>query len=243
MRLALFALATLLASSPALHSEVVTPSMTVSGHGEITSQPDMASFTLSVVTQAATAKDALSANSEKMRAVLEVMRSHEIPENAIQTSGLSVSPVWDQAPVEQRVIGQDPGTLAPRISGYVARNGISVRVDDLTRLGVLLDAAVSDGANSLGEIIFGMKDSAPVLAEARRASVKDALDQAQLYAEASGMAITRITSISPMGYARPMMARGKVMALALEAQAVPISEGELTTSADVSITVELKPLP
>lgn len=114
---------------------------------------------------------------------------------------------------------------------------MTARVEDLEKLGRILDDAVSDGANGLGGISFGLKDPAPAMAEARRLSVLDAIEQAELYAEAAGVKLLRITGITPQAGFRPvpMMAARSMAAEMVDA--VPVSGGEIETRAEVTITL------
>lgn len=224
------ALAFLGAASSLALAEEARPSISITGSGEVASAPDMATVSISVTNEGATAREALSANSDNMAAVMERLKAAGIEERLIQTSGLNVSPRWDNGRNEGR---------PPRITGYVASNRVTVTVEELEKLGRILDEAVTDGANGLGGISFGLKDPEPVLNEARRKSVADAVAQAKLYAEAAGVRLGRITSIQPHGSQRPgpiMMARAMEQGFA---DSVPVSGGEVSTRSDVTITWEL----
>lgn len=226
------ALAILLCAFPlgtAFASEHI-PTLSITGKGEVAAAPDVATISLSVSNEGATAREALSANSANMAAVIERMKAAGIEERLIQTSGLSVSPRWDH--------GRNDGR-PPRITGYIASNQVTARIEDLEKLGRILDDAVSDGANGLGGISFGLKDPKPAISEARRLSVQDAVEQAELYAEAAGVRLLRITGITPQGSFRPipMMAARSMSADMMEA--VPVSGGEVETRSEVTITWEI----
>ena len=214
-------------------AEAPIPTISVTGRGEVATTPDMATVSLSVSNEGATAREALSANSANMAAVMERLKSAGIEERLIQTSGLNVSPRWDH--------GKNDGR-PPRITGYTASNQVTVIIHDLGKLGRILDEAVSDGANGLGGISFGLQDPKPAISEARKGSVQDAIEQAQLYAEAAGVRLVRITNISPQTVHRPMpyaMAAGSMVADM--AESVPVAGGEIDTRAEVTITWEIAP--
>lgn len=216
---------------PSLADEQI-PTLSVQGSGEVTAAPDMAKFTVAVTNEGASAKDAMAENSANMGAVLAQLRMAGIADSDIQTSGISVSPRWDH--------GHREDGRPPRILGYVATNTLNVTVEEIANLGTVLDAVVKDGANSLGGISFGLKDPRPALAEARKLSVSDALEQAELYAEAAGVRLVRIISIQPMTHRAPKMAElASFSARAMDS--VPVAEGEIATSADVSVTWEIAP--
>ncbi len=200
------------------------PRITVTGEGRVETSPDMATVNLGVTTEAPTAAEAMAANSEELARVLERLRGAGIAERDLQTSSLSLNPNWHHP----------SGAEQPRITGYVASNQLMVRVRDLDMLGGVLDAAVKDGANTLNGITFGLTDPEPLLAEARRKAVADARARAELLAEAAGVTLGQIESITEagaMGGPQPMY-RGA--AIAMEA-AMPVAQGEVSIAANVTV--------
>jgi len=152
------------------------------------------------------------------------LASAGIEERDMQTSNLYLNPNWS---------GYDTGT--PVISGYIASNMLTITVRDLDKLGAVLDSAVTDGANTLNGVTFGLADPAPVLDEARKEAVADARARAELLATAAGMKIGKIVSIteSTVGdYPYPMYDMAA-------AAPVPVAGGELGLSASVTIQYEL----
>jgi uncharacterized protein YggE len=184
-----------------------------------------------VTTQAATAADALAANSRAMNAVFATLKRAGIPEKSIQTSNFSVSPQYAQ---------YKPGTSGPqRIVGYEVSNTVNVTVDDLSRVGPTLDALVSSGANQIGGIDFSIRDPKPLLRDARAAAVKDAVERAETYAQAAGVSLGAIVSIQEAGNEEPQpMYRRATVVTAI--QAAPIAAGETSVAASVSITWEIR---
>ena len=68
------------------------------------------------------------------------------------------------------------GKQTPR--GYVARNTIEVRVDDLARVGSVLDAAVGSGAATIHGLRFDVRARETIEQEALKAAVGSALAKA-----------------------------------------------------------------
>jgi len=203
------------------------PQITVTGEGTVDLPPDMATLRLGVSTQARTAGEALSSNSADMAAVLGFLAGEGIAEADIQTSGLSLMPRQDR----------DAQGRATTV-GFVASNEVVVRVRDLDRLGGLMDAVVREGANRFGGLQFGLSDMSAALAEARIRAVADARTKAETYAEAAGVTLGPIRTISDQsGGIRPMEMR---MAAAA-ADAVPIAAGAVSVTAGVTITWALAP--
>lgn len=218
-----------LAAPAVVRAEPVVPTITVSGEGRVDAAPDMATINLGVTTQARTASEALAANSASLTTVLDNLRAAGIEARDIQTTGLSVNPSWQY----------DQSGGNGRITGYVATNGVTVRVRALDTLGGVLDAAVKDGANTLNGIEFGLAEPGPAMDEARTRAVGDARRRAELLTAAAGVKLGRIVTISEGGgYAPPMpMYRAE----AASAAPVPVAAGEITASASVTVVWELAP--
>ena len=201
--------------------------LTVSGQGEVHGTPNQAMLSAGVVTTARTAASALADNSKAMNAVFATLKRAGIADKDMQTSNFSVQP--------QYATDKNGNTLRD-ITGYQVSNTVNVRVDDLSKVGPTLDALVSSGANSIGDIAFTIKDSKPLMAQARAAAVADAAARAQTLARAAGVTLGPILSINESGgYSQPRpMYRMAEMAVA--SAPPPIAAGEESVTAGVSIT-------
>ncbi len=209
-----------------LWAEAAPPTITATGEGRVAVAPDMATISVGVTTQQKTAAATLAENNKATAAVLERLKADGVAPRDLQTSGLSLSPLWD------RQISQSSQNNPPKISGYVASNTIVVRLRDLAKLGEILDSTVGQGANQFNGLSFGLQDPKPSEDAARRAAVADAMARAHLYASAAGVRLGRILSISePSSRAVPEMAMARMAA----SDGVPIAEGELSISAQVTI--------
>lgn len=200
--------------------------VTVAGSGTISATPDQAEITIGVVTQAATAAPALAANSQAMERLLQSLGNLGIGPRDIQTTNISVSP-QRRAPKE----GQPP-----EITGYEVSNQVRVKVRDLARLGQVLDRQVSQGANLVYGIHFGLQEPAPLLDEARKRAMADARRRADLYAAAAGLKVGRVLSVQEAGVTPP----GPAPRMAMSA-AVPVAPGEQEIQATVTVTFTLDP--
>lgn len=226
-----FALATVF-SGAAFAQSTLQPEpriLTVSGEGEAKGRPDQAMLSAGVVTDGKTAVEALAANARKMTAVFDTLKRLGIPDRAIQTSEMSVSPQYP-----------DDGRQPRRITGYEAANTVNVTVDDLDKVGPAVDALVNSGANSLGGISFTIRDDKPLMAQAREAAAADAKAKAETLAHAAGVTLGPILSISEGGgVAEPVRPMYR-MAVAAAAPPPPVAAGETTVSASVSITWQIQ---
>lgn len=202
--------------------------ITVTGEAAVQAVPDMATVSLGVTTVAATAAEAMAANTAALAQVIERLKAAGIEPRDLQTASLSLNPNWT---------GYDSSSNQPQtITGYTASNQLSVRVRDVAKLGTVLDAAITDGANTLNGISFELAEPRPVLDQARKAATEDARARAELLAAAAGVKLGRVLSISEGGgYGGPMP-----MFKADAASApVPVEAGEIGLSAAVTVTFEI----
>lgn len=222
------------ALSPANADQQPEPrTMTVSGEGEIKAVPDEAQLSAGVVTHGRTAADALASNSRAMNNVFAALKRLGIPEKSIQTSDFSVSPEYQT---------DKKGNTTDKIIGYDVSNNVDVTVDDLAQLGPTIDALVSSGANTMGNIGFTIRDPKPLLADARAAAVKDALARAEIYSRSAGVTLGPITSIGENGgeVPRPMYRSMAMSAGNASIAPTPVAAGEDTITAGVSITFDIR---
>ncbi|WP_164730377.1 SIMPL domain-containing protein [Pelagibacterium montanilacus] len=211
--------------------------MALSGTGIVRAAPDMASITTGVTTQAETAREALDANTEAMSELTALLREAGLEDRDIQTTEFSVSPQYVYS--DQR--DESGYTPPPRITGYEVTNAVTIIVRELDDLGVILDRAVSSGANAIRGIAFEVEDTAALLDQARRRAVAEAQAKAETYAEAAGIALGDIVAISESPESQPpqpmmAMARAEVAS----DMAVPVEAGEMSYSITATITWEIE---
>jgi uncharacterized protein YggE len=210
--------------APAWAADPRTISMT--GHGEIRSAPDMAQVTAGVTTTAPTAAQALSANSARMKGVFGALEKQGVPQKSIQTTNFFVSPQYTNG----------DNNAARRLTGYQVNNDVTVRIEDVGKLGSALDALVAAGANQINGISFSIQNDAPLLEKARAQAIADARARAETYAKAAGVTLGPILSISEGGGVAPPRPMYRMAAMAADTQIAP---GEQSVAADVSVVWEI----
>lgn len=211
------------------------PVIRVQGEGRVAVAPDMAIVTMSVVSEAETARAALDANNAAMAKVIDAMKAEGIEGKDLQTANFSIQPRYYHPPR-----ASDGESEPPRIVGYTVSNELSVRVRDLARLGAILDKAVTLGINSGGNVAFTNAETDAIVEKARAAAMKDALARAQTLAAAAGVTLGPILEISE-NFSPPgpvPLARGRMM-LEAKADAVPIETGESTYTVTVNASWEI----
>jgi uncharacterized protein YggE len=209
-------------------------SVTVTGQGTTMARPDMAVLTAGVVSEAATATEALAANSRSTAAVIDQLKAGGIEAADLQTSGFSLQPVYAYP---QQQDGSNP--QPPRITGYSVTNTVSVRVRDLARLGSVMDAAVSAGANSVNGVTFLVSRESELLDRARQDAVADARRKAALYASAAGARLGAVTTLTEQVTQAPPRPMYRMRADAAAAS-VPVEAGESELRIEIAVTFALE---
>ena len=221
-------LSVVLFSSSVLAQTVEAPQVVVSGDGTVKATPNQAWISIGAENRSKVSKDAQQRNAEAMTAVQQKLAALGISRDAIKTTAIDLQLEFDYA----------NGRQTPR--GYVARNTIEVRADDLAKLGELLDAVVGAGATMLHGLRFDVKERSQLENAALQSAVKNAMAKAQAIATGAGRAIDRVVKIEEISGSepRPMM-REFAMARADGAQ-TPVAPGELEIRAQVRLTVAIK---
>lgn len=206
--------------------------ISITGQGKLSMAPDMAVVTTRVVTPARTAPEALDQNTKAMSAVIAKIKEAGIEAKDIQTSGFSIFPRYEPQ--------KDGNNQPPSIAGYEVANGVTVNIRDLAKLGDILNTVVQSGANEVNGISFQISDADEKMDEARKAAVENAKARASLYAQAAGVKLGKILSISEAGGSmpQPLYMRAEKMAFASDA-AVPMESGHETLTASVTMVWEL----
>ncbi len=111
-------------------------------------------------------------------------------------------------------------------------------VNDLKKVGVVIDQAVAAGANEVRGIQFSVRDEQALRAQALAEATKKARLGAQAIAAALGARITRILSVTEGGETPPVRPMMRMAAMA-EAAPTPVEPGTIEVHASVSLTAEI----
>jgi uncharacterized protein len=154
----------------------------VSGTGRVSVAPDEATVQLTVLTEGATAAEAVMANARQTQAVVEAVAAQ--PNHGVTTSGLGVNPI----------IEYDASSRA-RITGYRATNSVAVRTK-IGYAGQIFDIGIHAGANESSGINFGLGNESQVRDDALRLAVRAAYAEARSVSKAAEIEIEGPESIS-----------------------------------------------
>src|SRR6202049_5050067 len=220
------------ALAPALAQSPPVSSIRVTGDAKVTARPDRVQIDIGVTTRAAQSQEAASQNARQVDAVLAAVRK-ATPAAVLKTISYSLNPNY-----QYHSNGEEP-----TITGYSAVNVVQVTLDDLAKIGTVIDSATLAGANHVQGIQFTLRDQDAVRAEALRQAATRARAEAEVLAAALGLKVVRVLSVeenSPrLVPVRAYM--GAPRAVGSAAAATPVEAGTLDVTADVMLTVEVSP--
>lgn len=236
-RLTTIALGWMLAcGSPALAQDApgtapLVPTIITNGEATIRRAPDQAFVTVAVETRAKTPREAQQQNADAMTSVQQRVTTAGLPRDAVRTTGYTIQQEFDFA----------NGRRTPR--GYLARNGLELRVDAVEKVGDLLDALVEGGATSVTGVRFDLKDRAAAEREALRLAVVDARARADALAAGAGRTIDRVLRITdaPQPRYKPMADVAMMQrSVAAAPDSTPIEPGTIEIRAQIELAVAIK---
>ena len=206
------------------------PVIVTRGESVLKRAPDQAWVSISAESRASTAAQAQQANADAMRAVQAALAKAGLPADAVKTTGYSLQPDMEYTGGRSRV------------RGYIARNSIEIRVDDLTKISTVIDAAGQSGATNMSGLRFDLKDRANVEREALRLAVQDAMARARAIAAGANAQIGAIVRIDEQGgFEPPPMPMYRTQAAMAEAAPqTPITPGEVEIRAQITLTVAVR---
>jgi len=263
--LALIALGTGCAHHSHHHGQAGNPNMqtgiSVSGSGEAKTKPDVAKANLGVEVRAATVEQASADANARMTAVMTALKQAGIADNDLRTHNYSINfeqePVPPPQPIPAQVPAAAPRTKdkaaaeiaavpAPQPAGprgfYRVSNMVEVKIRDLTKVGQVLAAATTAGANNVWGVSFELDDPYALRAQARSQAMERAKQSAADLARLAGVKLGDVVAVSESeggGYHpmyKEMRMSGADMA---QGNAVPVEQGEITVTHQVQLTYEL----
>ena len=205
----------------------------ITGDSIVQAQPDTAILTIAVVTQNRNAIGAQQDNAAKTDAVVRALKGAAGAGAEVKTSGYSLQP--------QRVYKEGQ---PPTISGYEARNTVTVTLADLTKVGSVIDAAAQAGSNDVSGIAFTLRQDRPARDRALGEATREAMSKAQVIAQSLGGRVVRIVEVQEEGFQQrppvPLYQAEMSMMAKRDAVATPIEVGSLEISSRVQVIAEVE---
>lgn len=194
-------------------------------------EPDIATISAGVTSNAPTAVEAMRQNSAEMRRVIDRIKALDVDEKDIQTTGINLSARYDYDRANQRQV----------FKGYQVSNRVSVKLRDIDATGRVLDALVQAGATDLGGPNFSADDDTAAKEQARQRAMTRARERAASYARMAGYGDIRLLEISESitgrGPVPPMM--GRMMASDAVENSAPVQPGMVSTGVSITVKYEM----
>jgi len=199
--------------------------ISVSGFGTAAAPPDLAILDIGVEVLARSVAEARATAANAMEAVIASLRDNEIGDAKLKTTSYTINPEYDHR-------------QGSRLTGFRVANIVEVEIEDMVRLGEIIDAAAAAGSEHVivRSLRFAHRDPAALEMEARSRAWQDASGKAKQLARLAGVEVGGVVAISEQQHQRgPVPMR----AMAMEtAAAAPIETGELAVM--ISILVEFE---
>jgi len=212
--------------------------ITISDSGEIYAKPDLAVTSFSVITEAKTVAEAISANTKKMNAVIAAIKNQGVEEKDLKTINFNISPHYDyyNPSASYPVSGQRV------LAGYDVTQSLQVKIRNLEKVGSIIQVAVDSGSNEASDLQFTIDNQDELEKQAREAAINKTKAKAEVLASQLGVKLVRITSFSENNYIPYYDSMEKASALGIGGgNAAPqIQTGENKIQVTVSITYEIE---
>jgi uncharacterized protein len=208
------------------------------GTAEVMGQNDSAKIFIAVVTQGWKLEQAGSENADKTKAVITAIKRLNIKDLNLETSNYRVTPQKDYK------------ARPPKIKGYEVSNAITATLEGFEteplskHVSRVVGKALETGSNVVQNIQFYLKDKSALEKKALKLATREAMDRAKILAEAAGVKLKGIASLSTQPvYAspRPQMLRAGDMNAEAGSMAPPMEIGESRVRVQVSIAYEIAP--
>ena len=202
-----------------------TRTISVSGKGIVSVQPDMAAFSLTVTQLGATTSEAQNATNEKIAEVMGILKDNGVENENISTTNLSLYADYSW---------KDNIRI---LNGQCCSQTLQVKVRNLDALGKIIDNLGAVNEIEFGSISFDKWDKRDAYLQARKAAVEDAVAKARVYATSFNLVVGNPLAINEGSYeSQPLVRNAKsAMMLASDTASTETPVGNLNV--EVAITV------
>jgi hypothetical protein len=206
--------------------------ISVSGSGTVTGSPDRVQISFAVQTQNTDVKIAQSSNALAMNNVMDALAAAGVSRDQMKTTGYTISQVSQQ---------DSNGILSGPATTYQVTNTLQVTLKDTNMTGQIIDTAVNAGANQVNSIQFMLSDeqAQALRSQALTKAVTNARADADAVAAALNVTITGTQEADvSQGYTPVVYSNYDTTTMSAKAAAAPtpIQSGDITVTAQVSVT-------
>jgi len=203
-----------------------TRTISVTGEGRVTIQPDTFYMTIGIDEVAPELVDAQTSADQKMDAIVAALKSAGVAEQDIQTSNYSI------------YMERDYNQPSQPVTGYHVTHTVNAKVRDLSKAGSTIQAAVDAGANNIQNVWFGLENQTEAIKQAREQAIQDARGKAEELARLTDSTLGPVQTVTEMSGSStpvPYAAAGNAEDATKSAAAPTINAGMTEVVMDVSV--------
>ena len=193
-----------------------TNQITVSGEGKIYAKPDVATVSFGVTAQASTVGDVTKSSTDKMNAIIAVIKQLGVADKDIQTTNYNLTPVYSNkiiipmpaVPTNSGAVSSAlpyiPATTGSVLTGYSLEQDVQVKIRDFTKIGDIMSAATTAGANIVNSLQFTVDNPDQYKNQAEANAIAAAKVNVQSLVKASGIQLGKLINIQENNVYYPM---------------------------------------
>lgn len=202
----------------------------VEGTSNLSTVPDQATIQIGITTSAADANTAEIENAQVANQIQAALQSLGINKKEIKTTHYNFYPAYN-----------NENNKSHEIIAYTVNNTVSVTINDLTKVGTIIDSSIKAGANTIHSIDFTVKDDTAAKTSAIVSAVENAKAKATVIAKAINKKIINVITVRENGvYIQPSTSRYALMKNAASDSTTGISPGDININATVEVIFEIQ---
>jgi uncharacterized protein YggE len=204
-------------------------SIRVTGDATVTAKPERAQIDVGVLTQEKQSQNAATQNARQLESILTALHKLLGADADIKTVNYTLSPDYQYRPIGGKA----------SVSSYTAMNVVRVTIDDLEKVGSVIDAATQAGANHVESVRFTVRDPQVLHSQAMREAALKARANADALASALNLKILRTLTVEETGDSPTSPDMSLMDAREAGPAPTPIQSGSFVVTANVALTVEV----
>jgi uncharacterized protein YggE len=204
-------------------------SIRVTGVAVVTAKPDRALIDVGVLTQEKQSQNAAAQNAKQLDSIVTALHKLLGADADIKTINYALNPDYQYRPIGGK----------SSVSSYTALNVVRVTLDDLEKVGPVIDTATQAGANHVESVRYTVRDPQVLHSQAVREAALQARASADALAAALNLKITRIVTVEEAGEGLPPGPDASDLRDPPGSAPGPVQSSSFVVAANVTLTVEV----
>jgi uncharacterized protein YggE len=204
-------------------------SIRVTGDAVVTAKPDRAQIDVGVLTQEKQSQTAVTQNARQLDSIMTALHKLLGADADIKTINYALNPDYQYRPIGGK----------SSVSSYTALNVVRVTVDELEKVGAVIDTATQAGANHVESVRYTVRDPQVLHSQAVHDAALKARANADALASALNLKVVRIVSVEEAGDSAPSAGDVSDPRDPAGPAPTPIQSGSFVVTANVTLTVEV----